>query len=766
MASKSAGLIWNLAVSRQYFATALALALLFAGNGRAQEAYLQLQLDQPMTPEMRLALARVLDPTTDHEALLSAFAQAVPASTLSDLGTLPSHQLMQSGMLARPSQIAIDQTITVTAINLSSSTPGIEKFLFFASPEPGAFDNPAFIVIESESDVFRAYAGLIQFPALAGFDGHDGLGIAAPISQRKILDLDISGFANSVSDTTPIVINSVAVESLARIDRDIEALGYTSRAFPLPSLEDLRAEDLAALNDAWTNAGQPLPLVAEDPSDVEVITYEAAITQTTASGQCSDGGTDWPFSSNQVDAVISRNFQVMEQMGVHHFERTEVMVVDAGLPESLASSETFSRFLYTNLAARLSAGIHTRSTSLTPECTYRDRRPHRHMHGYVVSAGQSENSCLNASDLGEIAPPRPAEGTTNYVWDHGGFVGVLVAGGPDLITATEGLDQLVSVSFARVMREKNGVLRADGTDVLDAIDFAAERNVPILNISLRVKESVRDRIFEALQPFWRGDGLVIAAAGNSGGTISADSTAFPASAVVAPQDNLIVVGGVERESNGRIRLWDQSSRSLAIVDIAAPATGIRSIDGHGNRGCYSGTSVAAPQVSFVAALLRSMGLTRPAEIKRRILATSDIFENLESEVRHGRVLNTVHALDIFTDLLWRDGADAPERVQVVGHPQARGFDFVHLCQSGAESQGWIDLNRLHAFEAQDGGQARIWRDANVPSGITDLDSVCEISDTATILFRTATGEEEISVDQIDRLVPSRFRPALEMAGFQ
>ena len=116
---------------------------------------------------------------------------------------------------------------------------------------------------------------------------------------------------------------------------------------------------------------------------------------------------------------------------------------------------------------------------------------------------------------------------------------------------------------------------------------------------------------------------------------------------------MIVVGGLQRlsETSDDVELWPSSSFSPMLVDIAAPADDILSFDMNGKPLCMSGTSAAAPQVSFAAGVLRALGYWSNGETKRRILATADYSDDLKDKVRGGRKFNVANALDVFVDLI-------------------------------------------------------------------------------------------------------------------
>jgi subtilisin family serine protease len=105
-----------------------------------------------------------------------------------------------------------------------------------------------------------------------------------------------------------------------------------------------------------------------------------------------------------------------------------------------------------------------------------------------------------------------------------------------------------------------------------------------------------------------------------------------------------------------------SNTSTTRVDLFAPGTCIESW-GTGPRGVefvsMSGTSQAAPLVTFTASLLRRM-MMPPKEIKLRILDTVDYGKGFESGSIAGGVLNVAKALDYFDDIVVRENFSRSE----------------------------------------------------------------------------------------------------------
>jgi serine protease len=149
--------------------------------------------------------------------------------------------------------------------------------------------------------------------------------------------------------------------------------------------------------------------------------------------------------------------------------------------------------------------------------------------------------------------------------------------------------------------------------VADGIRFAADNGANVINLSLggpfpsrSVEKAVRYARSRAV--------VVIAAAGNSGGGVDYPGASPYVVAVSAtdPQDKLAPF----------------SSRGAG-VDIAAPGVGVvqQSICEGGKNQCelfpsWSGTSMAAPHVAGAAALLASLGVTRPEAVEKLLLSTA------------------------------------------------------------------------------------------------------------------------------------------------
>ena len=166
--------------------------------------------------------------------------------------------------------------------------------------------------------------------------------------------------------------------------------------------------------------------------------------------------------------------------------------------------------------------------------------------------------------------------------------------------------------------------------------------------------------------------LFIAAAGNSG-TDNDRRAHYPSSYEV---DNVLAVAATDNKDN----LAGFSCYGVEGVDLAAPGVDIlSSIPGTGHKK-YSGTSMATPHVSGVAALvLSSYPEADYSYIKDRILKGADPVASLKGKVATGARLNAYNSVE--------NDTVAPARVEGVTVVNA-GVDSVTLSWDPVGDDGY------------------------------------------------------------------------------
>lgn len=143
------------------------------------------------------------------------------------------------------------------------------------------------------------------------------------------------------------------------------------------------------------------------------------------------------------------------------------------------------------------------------------------------------------------------------------------------------------------------VLDADGngrySDVAAGIRYAADSGADIINLSLG-GGSTNSQVVAAIEYAVQRGALVVIAAGNEGD----DQPSFPAN-ITSP--GVLAVGAVN--NNQKMASFSNLAGSSPVNYVVAPGVGIYSTTPNNNYASFNGTSMAAPHIAGVAALLLS-----------------------------------------------------------------------------------------------------------------------------------------------------------------
>ncbi len=152
------------------------------------------------------------------------------------------------------------------------------------------------------------------------------------------------------------------------------------------------------------------------------------------------------------------------------------------------------------------------------------------------------------------------------------------------------------------------------SDIIEGIDWPVQNNMDVISMSLGTRtysQALNDTTANA----YKAGILLIAAAGNSGdGNLSSDDVLYP-----AKFDSVITVSAIDY--NNIAPAW---SADGAEVELAAPGVDIYSTWLDGSYVNKSGTSMAAPFVSGIAALVKSKNLSLTSQEIRSVLAYNAI----------------------------------------------------------------------------------------------------------------------------------------------
>ncbi len=213
----------------------------------------------------------------------------------------------------------------------------------------------------------------------------------------------------------------------------------------------------------------------------------------------------------------------------------------------------------------------------------------------------------NDIDLAETVTLVPGEeGMSPLFMDgsgHGNSVAGLIAA-EDNDKGITGIVPDAEIYSYRVLDNENC---APVSRVIEAIYMAIDRKVNIINMSFGV-DVYSEALAQAVKDASDAGILVIAAAGNTG----EKGVQYPAAL-----DEAMAVGSVDK--NGDVA---DSSSVDEEVEIVAPGELVRSTGVLGEELVSSGTSLAAPQVAGVAALIWEKDLDMPADFVRALLNES------------------------------------------------------------------------------------------------------------------------------------------------
>jgi thermitase len=216
---------------------------------------------------------------------------------------------------------------------------------------------------------------------------------------------------------------------------------------------------------------------------------------------------------------------------------------------------------------------------------------------------------------------------------HGTHVAGIAAASVDNAIGIAGMAPKARLMNVKVLAlDANGETTGSCAGIADGIVWAANHGANVLNLSLGSSGPCEAMALAIEYATSRG-ALVVAAAGNQGSTSRFYPAAFPDVLSVAATDN-------------GDRIAPFSNRGASWVDVAAPGAGIVSTlptydnaTGILDYGYLSGTSMAAPVVSGIAALIWPLMPTGPTnlDVHNRIIASAEPIIGTGTDWRYGLV---------------------------------------------------------------------------------------------------------------------------------
>lgn len=240
--------------------------------------------------------------------------------------------------------------------------------------------------------------------------------------------------------------------------------------------------------------------------------------------------------------------------------------------------------------------------------------------------------------------------------EHGTHVAGTIAAEGNNDTGVTGVNWRASIMPLKFLGPNGGFT----SDAIKAIDYAVAEGASISNNSWGgggYSQSLKDAITRADA----AGHLFVAAAGNGGlDGVGDDNDVTPSYPASYDNPNIISVAATDKDDE----LAGFSNFGERTVDLGAPGVRILSTLPGNSYGVYSGTSMATPHVTGVAALVKSENpQATDDQVKARILEAAEAKSGLQSRtVTDGR-LDAARALGVkFTDL----GLDAGNPTVLLG----------------------------------------------------------------------------------------------------
>lgn len=598
------------------------------------------------------------------------------------------------------------------AMMLLAAEPAAQAPLQAVKPEPSAPDSQT-IAVERTRRIAESLQNSIEIPTRAGRSPNVVYKIAKFGQPETVTVAAGQSIAAAVEqrcgDVDPVYLDWLIAYNKGLVNKKVytQKLRYSTRVvFPACVRINGPIEDLSAGSPSQNLAAQQSPAVIPDTQQIiplrpglprtkvvseinegqkasdraaEALAADPISDDAVESRTCIASANSWPFNLNDLFQSIENS---RADTGDKLAEATTILIVDTGFNSELINKKGF---------------------------------PRRYVAQLQTIDGSAWVDGLNM--LQPNSGPMPPADLINR-W-HGVEVGEVALGSVQLEPIRDAMEAPIRVAFASATLRTGGAAYMDPNALLHALDYAGARGIKIVNVSM---DSASDSSgFESKLTNTGSHVLIVAAAGNDGLDLDQQAMRWPSSYggdVRNSHGGLVITVGAHDQAGNRL---NSSQFGATRVDILAPGCRIptRTITGEHvlrtSRVEHSGTSFAAPLVSYVAANLASAGVTLE-NIKIRVLISADVSKTLSRQSFSRGKLNAAKALSIHKDVVEFVGANGrPTTIYgEVRNPQ----DIVKVC--GQE----LPLHRLLKLSFTDRdtagvAMANIWLRA--PDGRSPLE---------------------------------------------
>lgn len=249
---------------------------------------------------------------------------------------------------------------------------------------------------------------------------------------------------------------------------------------------------------------------------------------------------------------------------------------------------------------------------------------------------------------------------------HGTHVAGTIGGIGNNGTGVAGVNWNVSLIGVKVLGSSGSGSLAS---VAAGTDYAREQGADVMNFSLGAQGADYSPFRDALQAASDAGIVLVFAAGNS--ATNNDSLPFyPANY----QFSTSITVAATTSSDG---LASFSNYGASTVHVGAPGVGIYSTLNTGSYASYSGTSMAAPHVAGLAALVKAANTSLTgSELRGCIINTGDSLTSLSGKTTSGRRINAFNAVSECVD-------GAPDFPPEEGSPIDEEDGEIYLDEFGA-----------------------------------------------------------------------------------